>query len=165
MVAFNHIIGEYERQNNFDPIPKGTYKTKISLAEIKQNRQQTGNVLKLTFDIIAGDYEGRKIFENLNIKHPNADTVKIAYNNINGIGKAIGLSAVTDTNQLLNKPLMIDVGQKEEQGKVRNRIYGYESIAGFKHRMESEDMIPTYEINQPINNSDNSDIYKDDIPF
>jgi hypothetical protein len=127
MAALNYERGKYVPQGEFPPVPDGKYRVKISESELKPNKAGTGSYLKLVFDILKPDeYSGRKLFENLNIKHEDTVTRKIAENNLNGILQAIMLQKMNDTNQLLNKFLIVKViTKKDKQDILRNKIKEY----------------------------------------
>jgi hypothetical protein len=129
MTTFIFEGGDYIKPGTFEALPEGKYKVKISKTDLTPNKQQTGDVLKLTFDIIEGEYIGLKFFQNLNVKHIDEKTVKYAHNSLRGLMKAVDLIKITDTSQLLNKELIIDVKIKEYNGKPINNVYDYESLS------------------------------------
>lgn len=123
---------DIEPQTAYQPLPAGTYKAVIVSSEDKPTKDMTGSYLKLEFEIIDGQYQGRKIFENLNLNNANQTTVEIARRSLSGICRAVGVMTPQDSSQLHNRPMEIDVKVKDD-GKgygPQNRITGYGPVGG-----------------------------------
>lgn len=99
-------------EGNFDPIPADWYVMAVESSEIKPNSAQTGSILSLKYTILDGPYANRKVFENLNIQHPNAAAVEIAYKKLSAICRATGVINLQNSEQLHNIPF---------KGKVKLR--------------------------------------------
>jgi hypothetical protein len=108
MTAFNHTRGKYEKPGNFI-LPDGYYEIECTVSNFTDNNAGTGKVLKLTFDILEGEYANRKHFDNLNLIYPEEWAVNNATNTLNGILEAVGMDNMTDTDQLLGKKLCVEV--------------------------------------------------------
>jgi hypothetical protein len=91
-----------------------------------------GTGLKLTFEIIDGQYKGRRIWENLNIQHSNEDTQRIAQSQLSALCHAVNVIKLQDTAALHHKPVTIKVVVREAKGEYQasNNIKGYESASG-----------------------------------
>jgi hypothetical protein len=89
--------------------------------------------LKLTFEIMDGQFKGRKVWENLNIRHSNEDTQRIAQSQLSALCHAVNVIKLMDTAALHFKPVRLNVTVREAQGiyKASNNIKGYESAGGF----------------------------------
>lgn len=125
MADFNFDPSKYEPTNDFEPIPAGEYEAVINTAGWKNTKDGTGRYLALEFELTR-DYAGRRIFENLNLENRNEKAVQIAQGSLSAICRALGVSMLTDTNQLLNKPMIIKVSiQKDERYGDKNRIRKY----------------------------------------
>lgn len=113
----------------FEPIPAGKYNAIISATEIKPTSTGNGKRLNITFDIVGGEYNNRKVFEGLNIENPNQDAQRISLENLSAICHAVGVLNLTQTEQLHNKPLTIVVKIKPASGEydAKNVIKGYEA--------------------------------------
>lgn len=97
-------------------IPEGPYKAVIVFSEMKNTSSGTGQYLELKFVITEGPYMNTEMYERLNIVNQNQAAVEIAYKTLARISEALGMSQTpSDSMQLHNKPLMIDV--KTEKGK------------------------------------------------
>ena len=65
--------------NDFSPFPAGHYTMQaIEVGDLKQNKNETGAYAHITFEVVDGEYKGRRIFENFSYFHENAKTVNIA---------------------------------------------------------------------------------------
>jgi len=111
---------------NFDPIPAGEYLAMIVGSEEKTSRNGH-QFLSLEFEVLDGQYKGRKIWANLNLSHPNPETVKFARAELAAICKAVGVLRPTDSVQLHNLPMQIGVRcvSRKDTGELQNRIKGY----------------------------------------
>ena len=111
---------------SFDPIPAGQYLAMIVASEEKTSSK--GNqFLSLELEVLDGQYKGRKLWVNLNLSHPNLETVKFARAELASICKAIGVLKPTDSVQLHNLPMLITVKcvNRKDTGELQNRIKSY----------------------------------------
>lgn len=123
MAQLGYTADPNQPEESFDIVPAGEYTTIIEASDYTPNKQGTGMILKLTYQIIDGEFKGRKIFENLNLQNENAQAAQIAQRALNSICLAVGVQHVQDSAQLHGIPLIIDVSVKEDPtyGK-QNRI-------------------------------------------
>ena len=115
--------------NNFELIPKGKYLAVCIDSEVKTNKSNTGDYLKLVFEIIEGPYKGRRVFEQLNIRHTNPKAVEVALSTLSTLCHAIEVLEVGDSNMLHNIPVILDLGIESGRDGFgdKNRIYHYYS--------------------------------------
>jgi hypothetical protein len=88
-------------------------------------------MLSLEFNIVGGgnnQFNGRKLFSNLNLFNPNPKAVEIANRELATICRAIGVMNIQDSSQLHNKPMVVKVSVSDD-GK-RNEIDMYASVNG-----------------------------------
>lgn len=112
--------------SSFEAIPTGVYEAVISDSQMKDNRAGNGTILVLTIDIVSGEYTGRKLWENLNINHPNPTAVEIARQTLASICRALNIPRISDSSELHNRPMLISVrAVKQQDGSIRNDIKGY----------------------------------------
>lgn len=115
-----------EPNQGFDAIPAGDYRACIVASEVKSTKDGKGRYVKLTFQILDGQFQNRKLWENLNLWNPSQEAVKIAQGTLSAIARAVNVLQVQDTSQLHNKPLTISVKVKADQnGNKENRIGSY----------------------------------------
>jgi hypothetical protein len=104
----------------------------ITESDVQPLKSGNGEGLKLIFEIIDGQFKGRKIWENLNIRHTNEDTQRIAQSQLSALCHAVNVIKLMDTAALHFKPVRINVTVREAQGiyKTNNNIKGYEAAGG-----------------------------------
>lgn len=124
--------------NNFEPLPAGWYTASITQAEIKDTNDRTGQYIKVRYDITGPTHQGRVVFGNLNIKNKTPKAEEIGRQQLGEIMRAIGLTRVTDTDQLIGGSLSIkldvrDARTDEKTGKTyeaSNEVKGFRSVNG-----------------------------------
>lgn len=118
---------QVEPTTAFDPIPAGKYVAVITESEMTPNKAGTGHFLKLTFQIIEGEFKDRLLWTRLNLDNPNATAVQIARAELSAICRAVGVLAPNDSVELHNLPLVIHVRCKKrtDTGEITNEIKGY----------------------------------------
>ena len=112
----------------FDPVPSGKYPAEIiDHSEPTEAKSGNGELIKVTWKIIYGDYVGRLIFQTINFHHSNPQTEEIAQKELGQIVFACGHSGenfdITDVHHI---PCLITVrvdvdksGQYEPQNRIR----------------------------------------------
>ena len=111
----------------FEPIPAGKYLAAISSSEMKNTKNGNGSYLELEFTVLEDQYKGRKLWARLNLKNPNATTVKIARSELSALCHATGILTPKDSCELHNIPLTISVKLKkrDDTGELTNEIKSY----------------------------------------
>jgi hypothetical protein len=134
MAHFNFDASQVAPQASNGPIPAGTYLAHITESDVAPLRSGNGTGLKLTFEIIDGQYKGRKVWDNLNIQHSNEDTQRIAQSQLSALCHAVNVIKLQDTAALHLKPVTIKVVVREAQGQYQasNNIKGYESAGSVR---------------------------------
>lgn len=120
-----------------ETLPPGKYMVQIVSSEMRDTKSGNGKMLAMELEVIDGQYQGRKLFENLNLVNPNDKAVEIAQRTLSSICRAVGKMQVSDSEELHFKPMVATVvvqppGQ-DKQGTFReaqNRINGYSSSGG-----------------------------------
>lgn len=140
MANLSNVFGGAFDASGVDPqapieiIPAGKYLAQIVASEMKQTKDQSGEYLALTFGIIDGEYDGRKVFDNLNLVNANPKTSQIAQSQLSAICHAIGKLNIEDSEQLHFQTMEItvsveldkrDEGLPVEERRRQNRIKGY----------------------------------------
>jgi hypothetical protein len=109
-------------QEDFEVIPAGKYPVLVEKAEVKTTKAGNGHFIALTLQILDGPYKGRKLFDNINIQNASQKAEEIALRTLAALGLAIGLQAVTDTDQLLNQVVIASVKAKDGDNSVRTYL-------------------------------------------
>jgi hypothetical protein len=132
MAQFSFNATEVEPSTGYTPIPAGKYLAVITEDEMKDSKSG-GQYLKLTFELIEGEYKGRKLWVNLNLVNSNPKAVEIARADLSAICRAVNVMQLQDTVQLYNLPLVINVKCKKnaETGEMQNEVKGYEAKANY----------------------------------
>ena len=118
---------QVEPRAALDPIPAGKYPAVITESEMKANKAGTGSYLQLTFQIIEGAFKGRFLWARLNLDNPSATAVEIARGELSAICRAVGVLAPSDSMDLHNLPLVINVRckKRKDTDEISNEIKGY----------------------------------------
>lgn len=115
----------------FEPLPEGWYTATINGAEIKTTKAGTGQYIAVQYGITGSSHQGRVVFGNINVKNPNPKAEEIGRQQLGNIMRAIGLTKVSDTDQLIGGTLSIrlSVRLSEEYGNS-NDVQSFKAIAG-----------------------------------
>jgi len=119
-------------QNNFEPLPEGWYTASISDAEIKTTKAGNGQYINVKYSIIGPTHQGRMVFGMVNIKNPNPKAEEIGRQQLGEIMRAIGLSKVSDTDQLIGGSLSIKLKITPASGdyEASNNVSSFKALAG-----------------------------------
>jgi hypothetical protein len=132
MAQFNFDASQVAPQQSSGPLPAGVYLAHIVESDVQPLKSGNGEGLKLTFEVIDGQHKGRKVYENLNIRHTSEDTQRIAQSQLSALCHAVNVIKLMDTAALHFKPVRINVTVREAVGqyKASNNIKGYEAVGG-----------------------------------
>ena len=128
--GFNAL--EVEPATSYEPLPADWYKCVITDTEEKPTKAMTGSYLQLSIEVIEGQYAGRKVFDRLNLKNPNATAVEIAQRSLSSICRSIDVNNPKDSVELRDKPLMVKLAVKPADGQygASNEVKGYDVVGG-----------------------------------
>lgn len=130
MVDLNGFnANEEEPAGDFSPIPSGKYECVIIESERVRTKADDGSFLKLTFEVTAGDFKGRRLWANLNTENPSAKAVQIAKGQLSAICRAVGVMEPKDSQELHDLPLMVSVRKttSDEYGE-QNKVTGFSAV-------------------------------------
>lgn len=121
-----------EPHKAFDPVPPGEYRAFIVNSEVKDTSNGKGEYLKLEWIIAEGQFANRRVFQNINIKNPNAQAQRIAQGELSAICRATGKSRVVDSSELHNIPVIIKLRIKPANGDypAANKVADINAIVG-----------------------------------
>jgi hypothetical protein len=117
---------DYEPADEFKPIPEGTYRAIITASDYEENKKKTGSFLKLTIQILDNPYNGRTVFDRLNLDNPNEVAVDIAKRQLSAVCRAVGKMTPKDSAELHNIPFTVKLGVTPD-GKY-SEILSYKPI-------------------------------------
>ena len=101
----------------YEVLPPGKYVAQIVLSEMRPTRDGTGQYLYLEIDVLEGPHTGRRLFDRLNLVHPNPEVVQIAMRTLSSICRAVGKLQVSDSTQLHLVPFIADVRVRPPKGE------------------------------------------------
>ena len=132
MTELNFDANTVDPMGKFTPIPVDDYLAVIIDSEMKATKKGDGKYLLLTFEIVEGEYKGRKIFDTLNLFNPNQTAVDIAQRALSAVCRATGVLHPKDSAELHGKPLVISVGIRSGSNgfEDKNVIKGYSRVDG-----------------------------------
>jgi hypothetical protein len=79
--------------------------------------------LKLTWELVGGDYDGRKVWQNINYLNNNPKAQEIGQKELARILLAFGLPGLSDTEELHFRDAMITIKIKQDPGyEARNEV-------------------------------------------
>ena len=127
MAALNFDAQTVEPNDSFDPLPNGDYLCIITTSEMKPTKASDGAYLELELQVIEGPYQGRKLWDRLNLNNANETTVKIAKGTLSAICRAVGVLQPTDSCELHDLPLVAKVAcrKRDDTDELTNVIKSY----------------------------------------
>lgn len=111
----------------FEPLPAGDYVCVVISTEKKQTKAKTGHYLSVEFQVVVGEFAGKKLWANMNLDNPNQKAVEIAHRELATLCRAAGVAGLSDEwhpYELGNKTVICKVGVDSEG---RNKIKYYDS--------------------------------------
>lgn len=119
-----------DTSSQYDAIPAGDYEAIVTESEVKPTKDGTGQYLALTIEIQSGQFQGRRLWDRLNLQNRNQKAVEIAQRQMAQLCHAINVLQVQNPQQLHGKPFVVKVTAKNdpERGMV-NEVKGYKAKA------------------------------------
>lgn len=98
-------------QKGFETLPNGWYNAHITETEVANTKSGTGLILKLQWEVVDGEHERRRVFQNINYANENPKAEAIGKGQLKDIMDAIGYTELlTDSDVLLHQVVRIKVG-------------------------------------------------------
>ncbi len=94
---------------NYDPIPEGEYTLRALEAEEKTTAKGDGEYIKVKFEVVKGEHEGRLLWQNFNTVNPNPKAQQIGRGQLKAWATACGKPDADDTDKLLERPFKASV--------------------------------------------------------
>ncbi len=123
MVALNLDVPAEATSHSYEPLPAGDY---------------VGDIVEISFPMSAAGHEQLciqvridghgSVWEYLNYKHPSEVAKNIAMEKLQQIGRALGMSHIADTDQLIARRIGVYVGFKKGDPK-KNEIKSFSAPA------------------------------------
>ena len=100
-----------EEDLSFPLIPNGPYKLALTESKIDPNNNQNGENLKLVIEVVDGEFQGRKIYENIVWAHEDSEqALQIGRKKFASLCLAVNVPCPQDTEELHNIPFQGIVG-------------------------------------------------------
>ena len=128
--AFDSNAVEPSAPRENTPLPAGLYTVEITNADVKPLKSGNGTGLSLEFTVIdPAPHAKRKVWQNLNIQHNNAQAEQIGQAELSALCRVVGIPVLEDSDQLFQKILRIRTKVREAQGDyaARAEVAGYEA--------------------------------------
>ena len=117
-----------DTSSQFDAIPAGDYEAMVTGSAMKSTRDGTGQYLELTVEIQSGQFQGRRLWDRLNLQNRNPKAVEIAQKQLAQLCHAINVLQVQSPEQLHNRPFIVKVTAKNDPERgMTNEIKGYKA--------------------------------------
>lgn len=130
MAQYQFNAQEVSPESQFTPLPNGEYPVIITESEMKPTKAGDGEYLQLTLEVVEGQFKGRKMWDRLNLKNPNATAVEIAQRALSQICRAVNHLNLQDTVELHHKPLIAKVAVSSNNGYESNDVKEYKAYGG-----------------------------------
>lgn len=124
--------------STFSPIKPGKYVASAKEAKVEDNFNKTGKKLVVRFKILDGEAKGREITSVFNVFHQNKEAETIGRQQLKALMGHIGLGdKLEDVNELLGKPVAINVKTEKKDDKEYSKIAWFEKTDA---KIETDDI-------------------------
>lgn len=130
MAIVNFDATNVPQMETIEAVPAGWYNVAMDQSEMKPAKAEGNFFLECRFNILDGQYAGRKLFSRINLKNSNPVAQEIAYKEMSSICHAVGLIQCQDSEHLHGRPLKVKVKVKPATGEYEasNDITSYKNI-------------------------------------
>lgn len=106
--------------------PKGRYPLQIIESDVKVNSKQTGVLMEYTAEVVSGEYQGRKVYERINVQHQNTTAEQIGQKQLSALARATGVGGnVEDSTVFHFRPFEADLdvdSYKDRNGNDKQKM-------------------------------------------
>lgn len=118
-------------QQEFSALPAGQYVAIATESGFKPTKNGQGEYLQFTFEVIDGEFKGRKVWARLNLRNKNTTATDIAQRELGAICRAVGVIKPNDSAELHNRPLLLTIDvELDDRNRQANIIKGYAPATG-----------------------------------
>ena len=124
-ISFN--VSDVTPAQEYKPLPEGKYEAVIADSDIKQCRSGNGCYIQLEFEVVSGEYKGRRLWGRYNIENTNREAVEIGRSQFAAVCQAVNVPNPRDTSELHNLSLILSVKckRRKDSDELENSISGY----------------------------------------
>ena len=119
-------------EKNFEVLPPGWYSASLTAAEVKQTKSGSGSYVRVEWTISGPTAQGRKVWSNYNTRNENPKAEEIGRQQFAELCRAIGVSKIDDTDELVGGVCSIKLKVREASGgyDAQNEIQSHKAIEG-----------------------------------
>ena len=111
------------------PVPSGHYTSCIAEIKKKRNSSDTGNLVNIVWEILEGEFAGRKIYEwNINVDHTSTKCQQIGRGRIKTIGLACGIVSPQSYQEFVGVPVRLKIDVEPNERDTTGQ-YPYQNVA------------------------------------
>lgn len=129
---------EVPEDTGFEALPKADYPGIAVESEMKPTKAGTGEYLQVVFEVLDGQYKGRKLWRRMNIKNPNSTAQDIGQRELAELCKACGIPRPQDSSELHNIPVMLSVDTELDDRRREVNVVKRVSPIGERGAEQSE---------------------------
>ena len=113
-------------------MPVGEYLSTIVSSTVKTTKAGTGQYLELVFELLEGEFKGRKIWQRINFNNPNPKAEAVAKRELSTLCRALGVLNVQHSELLHNIPVVVQLQIDEGANGYgpQNRVKTYSPANG-----------------------------------
>ena len=114
--------------DNFEPLPPGNYGCEVIQSDVVDTKTGLGRQMKLTLKVTEGEFEGRRVWANIMVRHQNEMAQRIGQQVIASLISAAGIGPIDDTEELHGIPVVAKIAietDKSGQYEPRNVVKGF----------------------------------------
>lgn len=109
-----------------EPVPIGTYRLAVVDVETRTPKNGGADYLSVTLEVEAGQYSGRRLWDNFFIYHAKDETRGFNQFLFDELAKACGAFPIDDTDELIGCVCAAKVDIEEQEGfDPRNKVKRY----------------------------------------
>lgn len=133
-----------ESDRNFDPMPAGIYQVQVTESEIVDIKSGNGQSLVLTFEVMGGPFENRKLWDRLNIRHTSEQAQSIAQRALADLFIATNTPPSRNSDDLHFKPCLakVVIVPAKDGYAAKNEIKGYKALGNATAATPAKKAVP-----------------------
>jgi hypothetical protein len=110
----------------YEPFDEGIYKLRVLEFERRAPRNGGAPYLNAAFEVEEGEHAGRRVWDQFNFEHANADVRQIAEERFDDLCKACGIFPISDTDQLVDRVFKARIKIEYSEGyDPKNAVHWY----------------------------------------
>lgn len=115
--------------SQFDDLPVGEYAAQIIESEVVATKAGNGKLLKLTWQVVEGQFENRKFWQQINYEHASAQAQTIGQQQLKAICDAVGHTDHLSDSEVLH---FVPCRVKLSMGKANGNYAARPEVKGVK---------------------------------